>query len=807
MDDKNKSYSIYIDRRPSRILYIFNRKKVTIDQVDSIIEYNLGKWGGRYNFILPITGTNISGSQWKFLERYDPDFVNSYIPITRKLAIDFDTKITPLLVTDLSSRVFTPRINDEGLSILPTTNNIWQVSNSFGGEAHIVLFDLDNCTDKTIRSFIERNFGVLNLKELFNEKLLSQYKNKIILKITDKKSLIEALKSFNDFKPYVFPIQLCSIGDYLDDDKTLDDENNFYVFIGDSALDLIDFWNNPIYLKYWTRNRLRQIWLPLSLANDHELLAPLTELIKGRADPYGNGSKKIIFSSRTLSKKKLDLLSVDLTNGTWLLRESKIKVDEVYPSYPNYFSFDRIKSDMVHIRGSGREEKIIIPEPEIQEGVMGGESWMNDLYIQVPEKKVLPVNFETWLQLPRNNSVAQTIISGAVRMTKERIPSALTSRSNQFKPDSQNISIKFPTTGQVFSSIISNSGKPVFTSDARKIHIIPYKYDIFVSSAGKHVRGFLETFGDLDSAYQVLEDRHWRIMFDQMANVAQQDEEKRLNKIKIRLTKQISKMVSNPLKFISSRFIEWLSHELQKTARDYQAANPKAIPFSSIEKIVKKELTEYNSKNSSSKFKYSKEATADELSSLTESGAVLIGYELLCPSCLNREWRALNEVSQILECRGCGHKYAFAPETEIKYKLNSLIENGVRARGVVPVILALGELFHDARHYFDFLPPVDIYKGKKHLTDLDICCVVDGSFIIGEVKARQELFHSDDFSIMTEIAKEIRPNKVVFSSLDETIPQKRKDDVEKVRSELEPYGIKVEWLYLKPWVFEPSPIY
>jgi len=107
----------------------------------------------------------------------------------------------------------------------------------------------------------------------------------------------------------------------------------------------------------------------------------------------------------------------------------------------------------------------------------------------------------------------------------------------------------------------------------------------------------------------------------------------------------------------------------------------------------------------------------------------------------------------------------------------------------------LGSLFRDARNYFDFMPPVDIYKKKKHLTDLDICCVIDGKFIIGEVKAQQDLFHPSDFQKITAIAKEIHPDKVVFSSLDKTIPQRRKDDVERVKAELAPFGIEVEWLY------------
>jgi hypothetical protein len=807
MEEKNTSYSIYIDRRPHKTLYLFKERQLTLDHIDQIIEYNVTKWGGRYNFLLPIKNNKISDPQWQFLKRYDPDFVQSYIPINKKLAIDLDTKITPLQVVDQSiTQRFSPMVDHDGISILPTPRNIRQVSNAFGSDVYIVLFDINECIDDSIKMFILRNFGTLDLRNMANQ-ALNQYPNKLSIKITDKQSFIDAMKSFNDFKPYVFPIQLCSIGDYIDDDRSIDNENNFYIFVGDSALDLLDWWNNPFYLQSWTRTRLRQIWIPTAMAEDQNLSDSLKKFIHGRADPYGHGQKRAVFSSRTVPETRLTTIASALSDGTWLFKETRFKTMDIYPNYSEYFSFDRIKIEMTHLRGTGKEEKIIVPPPDIEEGVMGGQHWMNDLYIQVPEKKVVPVNFETWLQLPRNNSVAQTVVSGLGRMTKNGVPSVLTSRSNQFHPNAQDFTIKFPSTWEIFASMIMNTGKPCFTNDARAKYIKPYKHDISISSAGKHIHGFLEVFGSLEGAYQIFEERHWRILFDLMANVSQEKEEKRLNDIKVRLQKKVTHMASDPGTLLSGQFVEWFSREIQKTAKMYIAANPKAVGFTSLEKIAQSELAEYNSKHPTNKFKYSKKEVLESFRWLTDSGAVLIGYELMCPSCLSREWRALGDVDQTIECRGCGHQYPFSPETEIRFKLNSIVENGVRIRGVVPVVLSLGNLFREARNYFDFMPPVDIYKKNKHLTDLDICCVIDGKFVIGEVKAQQDLFHPSDFQKITLLAKEIHPDKVVFSSLDKTILQRIKDDVEKVKIELAPYGIEVEWLYFDTWLYEASPIH
>lgn len=808
MDESNVSYSIYIEKRPPKILYVFDKSKVDFQDIDKIIEYNKRKWGGRYNFILTTTNSKIDGNQWKFLKQYDPDFVKLAIPATEELAIDLDTKITPLQVTnELGGRGFSSRIDSEGISILPTLKNIHSVSNSFLSDVYYVTFDVENCEDPVLKEFIERNFGSTDLRDVHNLSL-RKYPFKKEFKITNKTSFINAISSFNDFKPYVFPIQLSTIGDFINDDRTKDNEVNFYVFVGDSPHELIDFWNNPFYLQSWTRNRIRQLWIPTQIAEDPELTEALRRLIQGRADPYGSGQKIAIFSTRTLSDTKIDVIANNLTDKTWLRKTSVIKKTEEYPDYENYFAFDRNKSGMEHYRGTSEQEKIIVPPPDIKEGTMGGEHWMNDLYIQLPEKKVVPVNFDTWLQLPKNNSVAYTVVQKSpARITSNGLPSVLTSRSNEFSHSSQDIVITIPKTHSIFASMILNTSKPYFTNDIRSTYTKPYEYTIEISGAGRHMHGFLEVFGSLEGAYQIFEERHWRLFFESITNVSPEKEVKRYSDIKKRLAKKITTMTSVPANLTSDRFIDWLSGEIQKTAKTYADANPKASSFFDLESIAKNELAEYNLKNPGNKFRYTKKRLMEALRRLTDGGIVLLGYELKCPNCLNREWRALNEVSQNNVCRGCGYENPFPPDTEIKYRLNSLVENGVRNKGVVPVILGLGKIFRDANNYFDFLPPVNIYKKGKLVTDLDICCVIDGEFVIGEVKARHYLFHPGDFTKITTLAKAIHPNKVVFTSLDKSIPTKLKDDVQKVKDELNPLGISVEWIALDSNIFEAAPIF
>jgi len=807
MEEKNNSYSIYIDKRPIRQLYVFNKTKATFDNIDAIISYNSRKWGGRYNQILIANANKLSDDQWRFVRAYDPDFVKLSINASKDTLLDLDRKATPLQVSSAENHNrFSPRMEHDGVSILPTIENIRIAGNSY--DSHIVLFDTKDCSDDQIKTFIQRNFGTLDLLEGINQPLRT-YQKRVELKITDKQSFIEAISSFNDFKTYVFPIQLCSIGDSVSQDREIDDKNNFYLFVGDSPLDLIDFWNNPINLQHWTRTYLRQLWIPESICNDSELEEALKKLIKGRSDPYGTGHKNIIFQSKSVKKKKLEAVADKLTKDTYNFKKVIVSNVQAYPDLSDYFSFSRMKQNMDHIRASGQEERVILNPPDVTEGVMGGEYWMNDFYIQLPEKKVVTVNLETWLQLPRNNSVTHAIIKGPTRITSNGLPSVLASRSNQFNGDQQELTITLPKSWSIFASIIMNVSKHYFTNDLRAKHTKSYEYQPDISRDGKHIYGFLEVFGSMKGAYQVLEDRHWREFFELMANVSEDKESKRLNDIKSRFAKKIPSVAADPSNLTNGEFIDWLSNEVLKTAKVYSDAQPKASDFKQLEKILKRGLKEFNTRNPNNQHKYSKENAIKALSRLTDSGVVQIGYELRCPSCLNNEWRILNDINQYVECRGCGYEYPFPPEISTKYRLNSLIEKGIRAKGVVPAILALGALHREASNFFDFVPPIDIYKKKKRLTDLDICCIIDGQFVIGEVKANQKLLNPKDCDKMIEISKAIRPDKVVFCSMDrkKDLTKNTKDKVDKVKKELDPLGIEVEWFSFDQWLFEYSPLY
>lgn len=200
--------------------------------------------------------------------------------------------------------------------------------------------------------------------------------------------------------------------------------------------------------------------------------------------------------------------------------------------------------------------------------------------------------------------------------------------------------------------------------------------------------------------------------------------------------------------------------------------------------------------DSKSKLQF-KEDVYREIKDLVDSKVLLMGLKPHCTSCGYSNWLHVDEIKQKIECKGCGNIFDLNPDPSWLYRLNNLVESGVRQHGLVPVLLTLGELQDDAHSSFIYSPSLDLFKKQKkdykHLGDLDIVCIQDGQFIMGEVKQSSSLFKAKHFEEAFKLAKQIRPNILLFSSYDDKKTKLIEDNIKLLQEKLEPYGVKVMW--------------
>jgi hypothetical protein len=90
--------------------------------------------------------------------------------------------------------------------------------------------------------------------------------------------------------------------------------------------------------------------------------------------------------------------------------------------------------------------------------------------------------------------------------------------------------------------------------------------------------------------------------------------------------------------------------------------------------------------------------------------------------------------------------------------------------------------------------------------EIDLLCIKDGNFIIGEIKQSVELFNASDFYKIEEMAVRVKPNIVLFASLDEQPNGFVLRHITTLRSRLASLDIDVIWYQLNHSIFRTQPI-
>jgi hypothetical protein len=202
----------------------------------------------------------------------------------------------------------------------------------------------------------------------------------------------------------------------------------------------------------------------------------------------------------------------------------------------------------------------------------------------------------------------------------------------------------------------------------------------------------------------------------------------------------------------------------------------------------------------------------DRIWTLLEWKVLLGGLKPKCPRCGYRIWYHVDELRQQMACKGCGYEFTIAPEMPWSYQLNSLIRAAVSLHGTVPVLLVLGQLMRDARTSFLFLPPTVLLRRKddtgeyRHEAELDVVCIQDGRFIIGEVKQSSRRFTRKEFEAAARVAKYVKPDQVIFSALEGEPTGAVASGIEWLQTELAPLEVEVKWYKLHSWISEPRPV-
>lgn len=812
------SFSISAKSRPLRVAVLIDPQNAPAKLINTILEYNITRWGGRYNPIIPCDGKEISEGYWSLLVFSDPDVVYSYVKLDGALVERIDREISPfhLLCADqdlLKKGHYHVSIsagalgNEELLNDLSRFKQPWH----FDERCSIAIFKIQE--DGENYDFILPNFGVfrhalriyMKAKETEWRIELSQKLSGInTFEIDGRENLSDILLKLSRNRTVIYPIQISEEpGSYVPG-RYQEEDRDYLLAIGDNVLNVLYTWNRIHVLNQLQRKQISQIWIPEILLHNEESMSAVKQFtdyyLQMRNQPY----PRLILVSYDKSRRQLEEL------GSLLKKDLHCRVDircssenadfPVVRSRDERFSPLHKPGELLRVNGTNVFIPNKPPLPIRHHGASHSGEWMVDLHIAYRPERFFYTNVGYCWNLPRRPGISHLFVKQPSRINKYGEISVEVGTNNH------NIEIAIPDDRAVFHQLICKFYDYMYTNDLRKKKDSVYKH-IRSSEKGKYLSGVIGLFPSLWHAGFCFENRYWRRIFEYLSHVRADKESKLLSEIRNKVEKGLKSLgqkYQDDTGAAKEFFSNYLLAEVRKLKYDDE------VDFDFFCRHLQKEREEFRKKNDRvNRFEYTEQDLKNDLyralQKLTESQILLQGIRPTCRKCGYTNWYSIDEVKSHLICKGCHTPFKLPVEAKWFYKSNELIKNTILRQGVMATLLCLGQIFSNSHLSFIYSPNLLLfrkYEDRNPDCELDIVCISNGCFIIGEAKSSAKLFSESDFTRMEDIAIKIKPDKVIMYAM--RGPYIRvKSLTLRLRKRLQPFGIETEFIHASQHIEQP----
>lgn len=792
--------------RPKRIAFLVHPKKTNDGELNQIVRYSVGVWGGRFHAIIPTTGAEITSDWWKLLVTVDPDIIYSFLPLDDMLIRRINRHILPAKIIEVTpqdrarvSEHYLIRTSDVGaLGIGDIPRFVWTTRGSM--LEPFFFYIQDSGEDTPHQAFVFRNFGALP-KMLSVDTAFRDVPHEVVE--PNAVAPAEVLRRLLNYTRYgrhaVIPIDLCRMYAYRSYSTEYETfTHGFHLVTGDDPLDAVYAWNRALTSESgWGRDIF---WLPCELCQDDNLLRLLGEWIEQTfwASDNQRWGKVVSYSvDESMLRQVADKMS---GFANVFFRSARLAPDQ-FP-LPTSHSLAPIlggRTDQTSLSenrglvGFPRPPFLVEQHPQFGWELRAEVGWMVDLAIQYRPERYSHTNLRPNWQLPKRFGLAGKFFDPyrESRVVNGGLPSAAVVTADKA------IGIWVPSDFEVVRTFLEQH----YTNTARR-HPQPNPRftDLYVSDKGLYLQGMLQLFGGAHAAGSTFEDPFWRDVFLQMAGRPDDDLEQRTERT-LEALKAAFAEATTPIAADSPR----LNQVAEVLARRLILRDTK--PRIMTKKNLKDRFGELRGKalkaqsgdgwwRANEKFDELKE---QELRNLLEQRVLLQGAELVCPHCGTRQWYVVDDLGSEMRCNGCLFRFPLDPTPEWSFRLNDLVRNALRKHGTLAVIHALCQLQESARGMFLFLPCLDIFEKdqENRFTDLDLVVISDGRFLIGEVKSDPRGFERSGFDKLKEVAEELLPDAVVIAAQGESWPGTVEAEIRRLTETLAPVEVEVSPLLLQ----------
>lgn len=789
--------------RPKRVAFLVNPLATTNDELNQLIRYSVGVWGGRFYVIIPTTGDTIEEDWWKLLTIVDPDVIYSLRPLTDLLVRKINKAILPVKIVEptLGDRALGERqrypIHSGEIEALETSEIIRFHHADPRKLSRRTFFPYikDYWEDTVQRRFVLRNFGVLpnvvGIADAFRdvphvEIELQPAQHVLVQEI--HKSVLQRLAAYQNDP--VCPIDLSQF--YVHRayrPKWNDFARGFHLVIGDSPHDVMYAWNRAAVSELF--NGRDTLWVPVEFTQDDEFLRLVSEWIRrafwghdhdqvGHVVSYSIENQEL---SR-VAKVMQEALGFHFRIARLAPRQFPSPDMELRPG-----AGDRHTEQVPLLDGCGR---VGSSRPAFLTNGHPQQGWMVDVEARHRSgnysRSIAHLTHLDW-RLPKRLGAPRTLFGDqrGSRVVNGGMPSVAV------QVEDEAFEVHIPSNEAVIFTCLS---RRYTNANVEHQQPEPRFTEMGISDKGRYLQGLVRLFGGVASAGGWFADPSWRTVFLRMAGRPDEYSRRRTEEIKERIEAFFSRDAT-PIEPSSPR-MDQLAEAL---GQDPTVSDPE--PERMTRKEIESVLNQLRSKESNGGFRkelWKAHGLNEELESLVNAKVMLQGAEVRCPHCFTKEWRVIDDLSSEMRCNGCLFRFPMPLTPEWSFRLNDLVGKALKRHGTLAVLHALYELKGRlSNNPLLFMPCQDIFERgqtEKSFTDLDIVAIRNCRVIIGEVKSSPGGFRSSDFDKLRQVAEDLVPDEVLIAAQGKEWPLKVMDEIHRLRGTLSSQEIEVKELLL-----------
>lgn len=782
--------------RPVRVAYLLEDGIDAHAWLDAIFADCFGRDGGRQSLIVPVAGGAISKRYQDWLRILDPDIV---------IALTFDNEaLVPGLVElladtgilqrkrkrDAPEKLIRVGINDSALTALSWLPFMKARSSVIQAAPEFILDRYPAWEDD---GFIKDNFGTLYGS-------LDQYPmhDRIAIRglmLTPKDAPenrwhFRSVNAEEAADGYEIIERMAQRGGIA----TLAQLSNLYcqrhrpdhpwkegfcLVIGDSFTDRVSCWNAGLLFDDAHSQSYKTLRVPAAIRSDEGRTAKIGDFLR-RWNWIGqhNGPARVVVRSNSLSATDVQEFLARLRNAAMSNVGFSViaSVDDCCPSDVKrmYSAYQIGNPGPVTTEAAIRDATTVVSVPKpVQLSYCAGMHpifshgyWFVDLEIdRLHDNGRFDNVRESWRLPIRPQLVRMFHENSAARILRHR---EISVRVDVDKPV---IEVKQPEDSDVFHRILCEPMQYQH-ADLRSSTVKPVAYkSSAISDKGRYLQGILGMFGSLNNVEHVLSKHFWRNQFMNMAAPAQDQHAEVITYLQRRMKAKNGILLVND-------DVGWQNlaeRVIQKSSR--LRAPREKTRYDKLLNAWKLELNAAIDADDQLKDRREEillEAPDDlkrALSFLFECGVFYRGHEWSCRHCSHRNWVGVEALQEIVSCEVCRRDHQLPVDVALDFRLNEFFATCLREHDTLTVAWALCALREESHGCFIFAPQTVLFRdypenqGGKSDRELDVVCIVDGRFVIGEAKARVDLIGQSDIEDLAAAATTLDADVAILAAL------------------------------------------